>query len=861
VPEELPPRPELKRPFGPGRRAPLRKVRAVGPVPGARTHRLHGHPSDHGSRLAGHNGLERDGRCLRRAPPESPRSQSGQLEATILRRIPVLIGVCLTVALISVAVGGPFSSGRSAPSAVVASDRGLDSSHRPGPLSSALYGYLEVTLHLSGFNPLDGYLLNLNGGDAQVPTLTSDTGQPDGVFYVGNATAACRFPTLPFYEFEFPTAVLRQVACIVPLHSYGYSGMFDNEFYIEYSYDEALFFGALSSRSGTYSIEIVNLTTGALLMWNTTGKVSLTNQQADYVGNFTVLVFTDNDTAWAWNLESRSAWLASNRLGGSGWSSPIEANNVYWLPERNQFINIEAHGDSGDQVVQLNATFPGGRIHLAESATIKIDASTQFNFVNGIGYNRSWGGYGALSFEAGDDADHAVSTYVVPYDVDGLITVAGEAKYALFNMSVQTNGDAFMGQRYVYTSDYVLGSFFRGVQYLFDPWNGSSEYTNHSFTLAPCANACFEGTYAPGQEYLLDYSATLGLNSPAMYDVVYAYHDASDPFPGNSTRSVVPTAPTGLAVSHVDATGAALTWTQAGGGGILNDTVELYSGLGCSAMPNMGSVGVVTSYNLTGLRPATPYSATVTAWNITGQSPTSPCIAFTTPGTVPPAPTGLVVLSPRTASATLTWTQASGGGVVNNTVELYSDAACTDEVIRSSTGGAATEYRLTSLESNESYSVTVTAWNSTGESLPSTCVAFTTLPPAVPPAPTGLAVSHVGATVATLTWTQASGGIVNNTVELYSGSGCSGIPQVVSVGVVTSYNLTGLRPATAYSATVTAWNATGVSRLSGCANFGTTSSGGGFGAGSSSFDWMVLGILLLLVLVISLAVVYARKLR
>ena len=679
----------------------------------------------------------------------------------------VLKSVGLMVALISVALGVPLSFGHSSSTTTVPSDGGLDSSHRSGPLSNSLYGYFEFTFHLSGFNSLSGYLSNLNGRDAQIPTLTSDAGQPGGIFYVGNATGGCPSPTLPFDELAFPYGIVRQVACIVPLYSYGYAGMFDNEFYIEYGYDEALFFGAISSKATTYSIEIVNLTTGSFLMWNTTGRVSTVNQQADYIGSSTVIVFSNNDSAWAWNLRNHSAWLASNHLGGSGWSAPVEANNIYWLPQRKQFINVQAHGDKEDQVVQLNATFPGGDIDLVESSIITVDSGIRFNFVNGLGYNRSWGGYGALSFEAGDYAAHTVDTYVVPYDADGLITSAGETKYAEFNSSGQANGDTILGQRYVYTSDYVPGSYFQGTQYLFDPWTGATEFTNHPFASAPCPNGCFEGSYAPSPEYLLDYNATLGLNSPAMYDVVYAYHNSSNPFPGNFTPMILPPAPTTPAVHDIG-----------------------------------------------------------------------------------------------TTAVTLTWTQSSGGGIVNNTVELYSGATCTGEAIRSSTRGAATGYSLMGLENNESYSVTVTSWNSTGESPPSACVAFVTLAPAVPPPPTELAVNDVGATVATLTWGQASGGgILNDTVELYLGSGCSGVPKLSSAGPVTFYNLTGLRPTTSYSAAVIAWNATGAGHPSACVDFGTNSGGGGTGWWNRYFDWIVAGIVFLFAVGISLAVLYARKRR
>jgi hypothetical protein len=416
------------------------------------------------------------------------------------------------VALVVLLVAGVGAAGPLPPS--------FGGSSTGAPLSASVvdgFGYYEKTYHLLGFNPLAGYLRDSNPTDTQVATLVSDAGQPVGIYYVDNSS---RLDVL-----YLANGTIRPIASVVPLYqTWGYPGMLDDEFFIEYGGHVALFFGTLKSQGTTYSVELVNLTTGRALMWNTTEPVDRTNQQPQYVGNGTVLVFSSNETVVAWDLLTHQSWTA-------GRTAFFEANNVYWLPQRQELIDVEADGSSADRVEQLNATYDGaGRIHLTSVAEIAVDSRIVFNFVNGLGYNAS---VGAIAFSAGYYRGHTVFTYVLRFGPEGLLGPAGEIRYAVVNGS-STAPDLFVGQRYVYTSDYVLGgSSPSGQQYLFDPWNGSAILTNRAFLLASastCDNACFEGTYAPSVSYLLDYHATERLGHP-MYRVVYAFHDSSRPFP------------------------------------------------------------------------------------------------------------------------------------------------------------------------------------------------------------------------------------------------------------------------------------------------------------------------------------------
>lgn len=519
------------------------------------------------------------------------------------------------------------------------------------------YGYYSKVLHLTGFNPLGTYLSGVAMNGVQLPVLSSSFGQPAGIYYVGNTTIFCAGSTLPFYEYELQTNTVRQIACIVPLYLYGYTEMLDNEFYVEYGYNQALFFGKTTAIGGDYSIELVNLNTGAFQMWNTTAGVDGTNQQPDYIGNSVVVVFTENDTAYAWNLSAHTSWLASNNIGGVGWSQSVEANNIYWLPQRNQFINVEAHGDTGDQVIQLNATYPSGQIHLTQAAVLTVDTGVTVGVVDGLAYNASYDGHGGIAYSAGAYSYNKVYTYTLAYTAAGLLTTAGEARYLAYSPS--QNGTV-LWQRYVYTSAFTASSRTNatGYQQLFDPWNGYILQTNISFVwISPCANGCFEGSYGPSPAYLISFSASEALNTPDLYRIVYDYHNASSPYP---PYNLPPSAPS---FSSITQTTATASWTQGAfgdGSSVVNNTVLLGVTCGTWTM-RVSTTGAATSKALSGFTAATTYCSAIEMWNGTGGFVTGPTANFTTAQGAPPALT-ITLITPTSFNETwtnTTWTNVT----------------------------------------------------------------------------------------------------------------------------------------------------------------------------------------------------------
>ena len=315
---------------------------------------------------------------------------------------------------------------------------------------------------------------------------------------------------------------------------------------------------------------------------------------------------------------------------------------------------------------------------------------------------------------------------------------------------------------------------------------------------------------------------TSGLTVATNYSAEVSAWNASGQGPQSECSSAAtlgpPPAPTDLAGFAESSSAIEWTWTQSVGGGILNDTLHIYSGAVCSDSPlsSNSTGGPATSFTLGGLALGTTYSARVTSWNASGQSPPSSCVAATTQN-VPPPPTRLTGFTPGPREVEWTWTQSTGGGILNNTVYSYLGPSCATPLYVNSTSGPATSLVLRALAVDTVYSARVTSWNASGESPPSSCAVATT--ESVPPAPTGLMGSDAGPGLVNWTWTQSTGGgIVNNTLYLYRGPSCVEFIATYSTGGPATYlNTGGLGTGTSYSAQLTSWNATGESPPSSCA--------------------------------------------
>ena len=324
-------------------------------------------------------------------------------------------------------------------------------------------------------------------------------------------------------------------------------------------------------------------------------------------------------------------------------------------------------------------------------------------------------------------------------------------------------------------------------------------------------------------------AGTSDLISGLTTNLIYAFEvtvwnatgQSADSACATAVTASVPPAPTGLSVAVTSATALTPSWVLPTGDSLVNVTVYYRQAVTCGGTMvaiSTGS-GAATSALVTGLTTGLPYSFEVTAWNGTGQGPDSSCATATT-ASVPPAPTGLSVAVTSTTSLTPSWALPSGKSLVNVTIYWWSGGLCSGPAtgFHSTGSGMTVSYLITALTTHALYSVTVTDWNSTGQSPDSSCV--TALTASVPPAPTGLTVVPTALTTTlAASWTLPSGdSLLNVTVYWFSGAACSGAPTVYSSGsgATVGYTIPGLTTNDRYAVMIQDWNATGGSSDSSC---------------------------------------------
>ncbi|MEI8279171.1 MAG: fibronectin type III domain-containing protein [Bacteroidota bacterium] len=253
-----------------------------------------------------------------------------------------------------------------------------------------------------------------------------------------------------------------------------------------------------------------------------------------------------------------------------------------------------------------------------------------------------------------------------------------------------------------------------------------------------------------------------------------------------ATGSVVTCpAPTGLTASGITSTSANLSWNTATGAVGYEYVVDNSA----SAPTGSGTATIGTTYNPTGLTPATTYYLHVRTNCGSGSFSAWVTIPFTTLAAVCAPPTGLTASGVTSTSANLSWnTVASATGyeyVVDNSAAAPSG---------SGTATTGTTYNPTGLTPATTYYLHVRINCGGGNFSTWVTIPFNTSAAGCN-APTGLTASGITSTSANLSWTAVVGAtgyeyVVDNSASAPTGSGTA------TTG--TTYNPTGLTPATTY---------------------------------------------------------------
>ena len=265
--------------------------------------------------------------------------------------------------------------------------------------------------------------------------------------------------------------------------------------------------------------------------------------------------------------------------------------------------------------------------------------------------------------------------------------------------------------------------------------------------------------------------------------------------------TIAPSTPTGLTANAVSNSKVDLSWSASTD----NVAVTGYSVFRNGAL--LITLGNVTTYRDAFLLPVTTYIYTVRAFdaagNISDLSAATSATTSGTPDTTPPTtPTQLTAVGVTPSQVDLGWVASTDNDAVAN-YRVYRNGAFL--IILSSNQ---TTYQDVGLSPLTTYSYNVDAVDATGNVSGLSAAANATTPAApdtnAPSIPTGLAANAVSPYQINVSWSASSDNVAVAGYGIYRGGALVGV-----LGNVTTYQDTGLTPATTYTYWVRAFDAAG----------------------------------------------------
>ncbi|MBM2811523.1 MAG: S-layer protein [Chloroflexi bacterium] len=406
----------------------------------------------------------------------------------------------------------------------------------------------------------------------------------------------------------------------------------------------------------------------------------------------------------------------------------------------------------------VQTTCPSGQFYTANGCQYSASASTscQAGYVNAAGYGCVQGGTNACPVGS-------VSTAAFGCQPQGI----GSASYAYGSGYCAPGATGYLG-----TGSYFGSGYNTGFNTGFNTNCGAGGYFGGSGGLCPAGY-----TYSASGQCV--YSGIGGGGGVGLCQAGFAYtaggciYDPYGQYGGGGT-----------AVAFVSSTGAVtLTWTASA----TAVSYRIYSSSGFSGFTSMVLLNTVpapqTSVTLSGLTPNSTMYFQVRAVDASGLETVVSSSALGSVAVA--APSGFLVASKTSTTATLAWNAATAVGLTGYTVYQGATAAgpFTVSAVTPAPTAASTGTTVTGLTANTTYFFYVVALITGGASLPSTIIS-TTIPPAAPTmnAPTAGASPTIN-----LSWTVVTGAATYNVYRSPTGvagtflavGACTGIAATV----------------------------------------------------------------------------------
>ena len=488
--------------------------------------------------------------------------------------------------------------------------------------------YGNTTIVLPDYTCDSAYLDNYGDGGpgCQNPVLSWTQ---SGAYYLTGANR------LAFYSFVNRT--LYNLTAWTPLYQ-GFPdyAMIPNQLFITQDGSYIYGWGTLTTASTTLTVEAVNVTTDRLFEYNFTGVYTnnvKTNGQVELTG------WDGNDSQLTLILANgsvidHSLWSSSQRYVGK--LDYFEANNVYWEPFLNGYINVQAEGSSNDGIEEWQLSGPE-ELNLTRTYSATWGSKIAVEGVNGVAFNVS-------SRELSVQAEWSGLTYAV--NSAGVLTTLLEVtdeypsgpppafpigpasssdrselvasgpmpdgNYAGFSndswlISMTPGHTGFYSTN---VSPYLPNGMLASVPVSsWLQWSQEGQFYNASYIIAPDSYACEKG---------FDGACTInGGEGAAKGTIWWMWKFGLPEFPAGATAPAADTtAPpaTDIVSAKASETSIRLTWSPPDSTPLINYTVAWGTSTALTHSASVEPQG--DSFTIQGLDPSTRYYFSVEAWNL-----------------------------------------------------------------------------------------------------------------------------------------------------------------------------------------------------------------------------------------------------